>query len=155
MKKLLSLLVSLVLIIVFASCAHKGDIGNNAKSDVGSEIEGDPSIKSASGCPYTEDQEFGNGEKTVNVTVNNNDSNVVFTIHTDKENLADAMLEHNLIDGEDGPYGLYVKSVNGIVADYDKDQTYWSLTKNGEYMTTGASDTLISDGECYEFTIAK
>ena len=43
------------------------------------------------------------------------------------------------------------EKVNGIVADYDTDKTYWSITKGGEE-TLGASATVIADGDCYELT---
>ena len=45
--------------------------------------------------------------------------------------------------------------MNGIVADYDVDKAYWSLTKDGEAHMSGASDTIISDGDKYEFTYTK
>ncbi len=104
---------------------------------------------------YTEDTEFGNAEKTVIVKVIANDNSVEFMLNTDKETLGEALLEHELISGEKGPYGLYVKTVNGILADYDKTKSYWSLSKNGEYMQTGVSDTKIEDGEIYELTYTK
>ena len=104
---------------------------------------------------YTSDKTFGNGEKTVMVEVVAEEQSITFTVKTDKETLADALIEHALIEGEDGPYGLYIKKVNGITADYDIDQTYWSLSKNGEMSMVGASDTVIADGEHYELTRAK
>ena len=104
---------------------------------------------------YTEDTEFGNGEKTVIVKVVADDNSVDFLMKTDKETLGEALLEHELISGEKGPYGLYVKTVNGILADYDETKSYWSLSKNGEYMQTGVSDTKIADGEIYELTYTK
>ena len=104
---------------------------------------------------YTQDTEFGNGAKTVTVEVKAQEKSVNFTINTDKETLGDALLEHDLISGSKGPYGLYVKVVNGIVADYDINQSYWSLTKNNGYMQTGVDGTEISDGEHYELTYTK
>ena len=104
---------------------------------------------------YTTDKTFGKGEKTIALEVKAEDQSLTFTIKTDKETLADALLEHELIEGEEGPFGLYVKKVNGIVADYDVDQTYWSLSKNGEKSMVGASGTVIADGDHYEFTRAK
>ena len=98
---------------------------------------------------YTEDTSFGTGEKTVSVAVCVEDHTVTFTLHTDKETLGEALLEHNLIAGEQGAYGLYVKVVNGITADYSANQRYWSLEKNGEYMQTGVDATAITDGEQY------
>ncbi len=104
---------------------------------------------------YTEDKTFGEGAKTVTVEVIAGDKSVTFTLKTDKENLADAMLEHKLVEGDNDQYGLYIKKVNGILADYNIDQHYWGLSKNGEALMTGASGVKISDGEKYEFTYAK
>ncbi|MBR2464558.1 MAG: DUF4430 domain-containing protein [Clostridia bacterium] len=100
---------------------------------------------------YVRDTEFGKGAKTVTVKVVADGQELTFTLHTDKENLEDALLEHNLIDGDEGQFGLYIKKVNGIVADYDTDKTYWAITKNGED-TSGAKATLIADGDQYELT---
>lgn len=104
---------------------------------------------------YTSDKEFGKGEKTVTVKVIAEEQELTFTIHTDKETLGDALLEHELIEGEEGPFGLYVKRVNGILADYDVDQTYWSFTKEGVMMMVGVDGATIADGEQYELTRAK
>lgn len=104
---------------------------------------------------YTEDTEFGSGTKTVKVEVKAEEKSVIFTLNTDKTTLGDALLEHNLISGEKGAYGLYVKVVNGITADYDVNQSYWSLTKDDVYMQTGVDGTEISDGEHYELTYTK
>jgi len=78
-----------------------------------------------------------------------------FEIHTDKEIVGDALLELALIAGEDGAYGLYVKEVNGIVADYDTDQTYWAFYVNGEYATSGVDTTPIEEGMTYTFKVEK
>lgn len=104
---------------------------------------------------YTTEKTFGKGEKTIEVEVKAEDQSLTFTIKTDKETLADALLEHELIEGEMSSYGIYIKKVNGIVADYDIDQTYWSLSKDGEMSMVGASSVVIADGEHYELTRAK
>ena len=104
---------------------------------------------------YRRDKTFGNGEKTVTVEVKAGDDSVTFTIKTDKDTLGEALLEHGLIDGDQGAFGLYVKSVNGIVADYDIDKSYWSLYKDGEYSMTGVDTTKIADGEHYELVYTK
>lgn len=100
---------------------------------------------------YVRDTELGKGAKTVTVKVVADGQELTFTLHTDKENLEDALVEHALIDGDAGAYGMYIKKVNGIVADYDADKTYWAITKNGED-TSGAKSTVIFDGDCYELT---
>lgn len=100
---------------------------------------------------YDRNTELGEGAKTITVKVVADGQELVFTLHTDKENLEDALVEHSLISGTEGAFGLYIKAVNGIIADYDTDKTYWRITKNGED-TLGAKSTLIADGEQYELT---
>ena len=102
---------------------------------------------------YLQDTEFGKGAKTVTVEVVVGEQSVEFEIHSDKTYLADALLEHKLIEGDDSEYGLYVKKVNGIFADYDVDKTYWGLYKNGEMMMVGVSSVEFSDGEHYELVL--
>ncbi|MBR3836195.1 MAG: DUF4430 domain-containing protein [Clostridia bacterium] len=137
MKKTIStisaFLLAFIFVFSFASCAEK-----TAEADIWTD------------AIYLEDKEFGNGAKTVQVKVVAEEKSVTFTLHTDKDNLGDALIEHNLITGEDGPYGLYIKTVNGILADYDVNQTYWALNKNGEASMTGVDGTPIADGEHYE-----
>jgi hypothetical protein len=104
---------------------------------------------------YRRDMTFGDGDTTVQLEVKVEDQSVTFTIKTDKEILGDALIEHGLIEGDAGAYGLYVKKVNGIRADYDKDGAYWCLYKDGEMSMTGVDTTKISDGEHYEFVYSK
>ena len=104
---------------------------------------------------YTENTELGNGEKTISVEVVAEDKSVTFTIHSSKENLRDALSEHKLIEGEEGSYGLYVQKVNGIIADYDKNQCYWGFYKNDESLNTGVDDTIIADGDRYKIVYTK
>lgn len=104
---------------------------------------------------YLKDTELGEGEKTVLVEVKAGEQSVTFTVNTDETTLGAALLEHNIIAGEDGPYGLYIKVVNGITADYDVDQSYWGFYKNGEYMMTGVDVTEFADGEHYELVYTK
>ena len=104
---------------------------------------------------YRRDMEFGSGALTVYVEVKAGEESVTFTVNTDKTILGDALLEHGLIDGEESQYGLYVKKVNGIVADYDVDQSYWGFYKDGEYMLTGVDATEIENGAHYELVYVK
>ena len=63
-----------------------------------------------------------NSEKTITVTVvDDKGEKTVFTITTNSPNLRGALEQEKLVEGEEGPYGLYVKVVNGLRADYDKD----------------------------------
>ena len=75
------------------------------------------------------------------------------TVKTDKTTVGDALLEHNLIAGENGQYGLYIKTVNGITADYDTDGTYWAFYIGGEYATSGIDMTNVEAGATYELRV--
>jgi hypothetical protein len=69
--------------------------------------------------------------------------------------VGDALLELGLIAGEEGAYGLYVKTVNGITADYDVDGTYWAFYIGDDYGMTGVDMTNIEPGATYAFKVSK
>ena len=104
---------------------------------------------------YHRDTELGNGAKTVVVQVKADDQMVTFTIKTDKTTVGEALMEHGLIAGEEGAYGLYVKQVNGMTADYDVDQTYWAFYVNGSYGMTGVDMTEINEADTYQLERTK
>lgn len=104
---------------------------------------------------YTSDTELGEGSKTVVLQVVVNEHEVNFTIHTDADTLGEALAENDLIEGEESQYGMYIKKVNGVLADYDKDGSYWGFYKNGEYMMSGVDTTPIQDAEHYELVYEK
>lgn len=90
---------------------------------------------------------------TVTVTVVHGDgSSKDFTVKTDKEMLGEALTDEKLVDGEEGPYGLFVKTVDGETAD-DAKQEWWCLTKGGESVETGVDSTPVEDGAAYELTL--
>ena len=132
-----TVILALIFIVALVSCdtAEKTGVWENAT--------------------YRKDTEFGNGAKTVVVEVKAEDHQVTFTIKTDKDTVGAALLEHGLIAGEEGAYGLYIKQVNGITADYDVDQTYWSFYINGEYAMTGVDTTEITEGATYQLEYTK
>lgn len=102
---------------------------------------------------YVKDTELGNGSKTFTLKVEVEENSVTFTIHTDADTVGKALLDLGLIEGDNGQWGLYVKKVNGMLADYDVDQTYWSFYINGEYALTGVDLTEITDG--YEYSLVR
>ena len=104
---------------------------------------------------YKEDTVIGEGAITVYVEVKVNENSVTLTVNTDKNILGDALLENGIIEGEDGAYGIYIKKVNGILADYDIDASYWGFYKDGEYMMSGVDSTEIFGGEHYELVYTK
>ena len=104
---------------------------------------------------YRHNVTFGTGAKTVKLKVVAEEKSIEFTVHTDAATLGAALTPFNLIAGEASAYGLYVKKVNGIKADYNEGGWWWCLTKGGEMLMTGVDSTEIADGETYEFTRTK
>ncbi len=78
-----------------------------------------------------------------------------FEIKTNKTLVGEALLEEGLIAGEDAQYGLYVKTVNGITLDFEKDGMYWAFYVNDQYATAGVDATKIVAGETYAFKAEK
>jgi len=73
-------------------------------------------------------------------------------INTDAEYLRQALEEENLVEGEEGTYGLWVIAVAGRTADSGKEE-WWSLYKNGEFSMTGVDDTPLADGDIFEYRL--
>lgn len=78
-----------------------------------------------------------------------------FDIETTEKTVGAALLKEGIIEGEEGPYGLYVKKVNGVFAEYETTGTYWSFYVNGQYATSGADKTEIVPGQTYSFKVEK
>ena len=157
MKKVVSLLsvVALLLscLLCLSACGTK-EKPQGVISDVNKDYEApnhgdDADLGMWKDAKYLQDTELGEGTKTLIVEVNAYDRQVTFTIHTNKTTVGEALQEHALLEGEDSQYGLFIKKVNGIVADYDVDQTYWGFYIDGEYAVSGVDSTNIEEGVTY------
>ena len=73
-------------------------------------------------------------------------------LQTDAEYLGDVLEQEKIIEGEDGQYGLFIHTVDGIKADEGK-QEWWCLTKGGNNVDTGVDLTPIQDGDSFELTL--
>ena len=136
-KKLLSLILVFVLI---AAAALTGCSGNPAETTAPIETT-DPSV---------DIDVLGMGSKSFELTiVDKEGTEHLYLIHTDEEMVGFALIAHELIEGEEGPYGMYIKSVLGQKLDYETDKMYWSFYVNGEYAMTGVDQTPILEGEQY------
>ena len=93
------------------------------------------------------------GQKTITVSVVDKDgASEEFTYQTDREFLGEVLQDEKLVEGEEGEFGLFITSVNGIAAD-ESNQEWWCITKTGEQVNTSADQTPIADGEAYELTL--
>lgn len=104
---------------------------------------------------YTEDTTLGEGSISFNLIVEVEEHKVNFTVLTNDDNLGEALLGVGIVDGEDGQYGLYIKSVNGIVADYDTDGAFWGVYIGDKAADTGVSGITIEGGATYKLVYTK
>ena len=171
MRSVLCLLLALCLLtLTFVACEKKADEANTTNADTNGTAATDTNEGNTNNAnddagvsrtgawqnaTYVKDTTFGTGAKTLTVVVKADDQSITFTIKTDAETVGAALLEHELIAGEESQYGLYVKTVNGMRADYTLDGYYWAFYKNGEYMMTGVDSTVFADGEQYELVREK
>ena len=146
-KKLVSWLLCMMLIVAMALTT----VGCGTDEQNG----GQPAAENASSADSNVTV-LGEGKTQFSFTVVDKDGNATeFEIHTDKEMVGEALLDLNLIAGDEGEYGLYVKQVNGITADYDVDQTYWAFYVNDAYATAGVDATAVEAGAKYAFKVEK
>lgn len=90
------------------------------------------------------------GMKTVTVEVTHSDGNEkTFTYETEEEYLGALLEDKGLISGTESAYGLFVDTVDGEKADYDRDGAWWRLTCQGNDAETGADAVLLEDGGVY------
>ena len=137
MKKIALSLLALIMIFSLASCFGAKPVGEWGT------------------VSYSEDTTLGKGAKTATVEIVTEEKTVTITLKTDEEILGKALIAEKLIGGEEGAYGLYVKEVNGVVADYDVDQTYWAFYIDGEFALTGVDTTPIEEGKIYKLSKEK
>ena len=123
----------------------------------GNKTSSDPDVSgSSTPVSQTEATVLGEGETQFSFTVTDGDGKeTAYLINTDKKTVGDALLELELIAGDQGDYGLYVKTVNGITVDYDTDGAYWAFYVDGEYATSGVDTTKITKGATYSFKVEK
>lgn len=157
-KKSLSLIFCMMLIVAMALFTS-GCNDKKTETPVTQEVETSVVVEETTKTTKIASGEvtvLGEGENKFLFTVVDKDGvETVFEIHTDKEIVGEALLELELIEGEEGEFGLFVKAVNGIVADYEVDKTYWAFYVNGEYAMSGVDTTTIEEGASYMFRVEK
>ena len=92
------------------------------------------------------------GSKAIEVVVvDDAGEKTTYQHKTDAEYLRQALEEipDFTMEGEEGDYGLYVKTVNGLTADYDTDGAYWSIYVNGAYGQYSVDQQPVQDGDSF------
>ena len=145
MKSLTSLLCMMLIVamaLFVSGCKNTGNDGG-ATTEEGSTSADQTKV-------------LGEGQTKFAFTVVDKDGNeTAFEIHTDKEMVGEALTELNLIAGDETEYGLFVKTVNGITADFDTDGVYWAFYVDGKYATSGVDTTPVTEGASYSFKVEK
>ena len=100
--------------------------------------------------------EVGTGDTVFDFEVIDIDEKVTkFKVSTDKKIVGEALIDCGLIEGDEGPYGLYVKTVMDVTIDYDTDGMYWAFYVGDELAPKGVDLTEIVNGEAYRFVATK
>lgn len=149
-KKLLSYILCMALTVAIAlfTTGCNGSTGNDTYSGAGTETN------TQTDDANTEYTLLGEGSTEFTLTVVDNEGKETrFEIHTDKETVGEALLELELIAGDEGEFGLYIKTVNGITVDYDKDGKYWAFYVDDEYALAGVDATAITEGASYALKV--
>lgn len=93
------------------------------------------------------------GSKDITIeVVNKAQESIMYELTTDAEFLRQAMEEAEglTFEGEEGPYGLAISSVNGEVADFNVDSSYWSFYVNEEYCNYGIDSQPVMNGDAFK-----
>ena len=85
----------------------------------------------------------GTKSYTVNV-VDDEGVTTTYTGKTDAEYLSELMDE--LVED-----GLYITTINDVIAEYATNGAYWSIYVNGEYGQYGAQSQPVADGDEFSF----
>ncbi len=73
-----------------------------------------------------------------------------FDYKSDKEFVGEALLEEGIVTGYEGPYGLYIESVDGEKAIYEENGAFWSFYIGDTESMQGVDMTPIEDGAVYK-----
>lgn len=133
MKRFVVLFLALIMVFSFVACGTAKD---------------DSSTKAPSADSETLQFKF----YAVDLDGNKSEFTVDFE---DGQTVGDALIADELIAGEQGDYGLYVKTVNGITLDYDTDGAYWAFCIGEDMAATGVDDTKATAGAEYSFVATK
>ena len=98
--------------------------------------------------------QLGDGDKEFSFEITFSDGSVsAYSIKTDEEIVGEALQALGLIAGDEGPYGLYVKTVGGETVEYENGGHFWAFYIDGEYAATGVDVTEIEPGAAYAFKV--
>ena len=92
------------------------------------------------------------GAKAVTIQIVDDQKNLTtYQTNTDAETLREAMQDCQGLTfiGSEGPYGLMITTINGVTADYSKNQAWWSIYVNDALGNYGADQQPVADGDTF------
>jgi len=136
MKKILLVIaLAMLMLITIAACDSKS-----------------PADSSQPSSNTVNAQDIGQGSTVFRFEVTDDTEKVTaWNVSTNETTVGEALLAVGLIDGDVSDFGLYVKAVNGLTADYDVNQSWWCFNIDGEMAMAGVDTTDIEQGKVYAF----
>ena len=95
-------------------------------------------------------EEAVDGSKTITLQVASERDSYSFTqdYTTTEMYLGDFLAGEGMIGYNEGEFGRYITSVQGYEAK-DEEQSWWSISVNGESAVTGVDEIILEDGSVY------
>ena len=153
----LFVIIAMFTTVFFVSCSENkpnNDVSLNT-NDLQDDIS-DVSQIVISSEDLDDAQNIGEGNTVFKFeVVDAQENSTIWNVHTDELTVGDALIEVGLIEGETSAFGLYVKKVNGISADFDADKAYWAFFIDGEIALKGVDSTNIESDKTYAFIYTK
>ena len=78
-----------------------------------------------------------------------------FTYETAEEFVGPVLEADGLIQGNAGPYGMEITTVDGEQAIYNTDKAYWAVYEGEEYALQGIDTTPVVEGKTYKLVYTK
>lgn len=93
----------------------------------------------------------------VTLTISADGTSETYEVEASTDNLGNMLVTEGYVKNDQSSYGLYIQTVygpfrDGRTADGDKEE-WWSLTKNGETLMTGADQTVMAEGDTFELKL--
>ena len=109
----------------------------------------------ACGAKQEETPQSGNPVSFTVVVVHKDGSEKTFTYESGEKYVGPVLEAEGLIEGNEGPYGMEITTVDGEKAVYSEDGAYWALYEGEEYALQGIDTTPIKEGQVYKLVWTK
>lgn len=140
LRKIISFALAVLIAVSLASCTKQNADESSNKESVSSSRQ--------------EYKEIGNGKLGFYLEVEfESGAKSYYKINTDKKYVGEALKELKIIDGENGPYGLYVLTVDGETHKYEDNKKFWEFYVDGKPSPMGVDKVNVQDGAVYSFSV--